>query len=422
MPHDFPSRPPRRSTTRDTTRLARDSQERGTIRPAVRYALWGKSAGRCTLCNRRVLNEAKTFWHSIAAAEMGHIIGATTTEGSPRGLQELDREIDLEAEDNLLLCCHDCHRMIDDADHVEYFTPAKLRALKSAHEDRIELATSEGVLTRTAVIRVGSDVRGSYSIASRREVAETLFANNYLGLVESRRSGQFDCNLVGEATDEAYWAMARSQLDRTLGQVSQAVAQEEIGHISVFAIAPIPALVLLGARLDDKVETRLWQKHRDVGWSWPGDGDPDITFSFTAEAVTEEAEEVVLVCSLSAEADQARIPVNLRGAPRLTLRPDNQAASPTLMTTEKSLKNFGIAFRDMLAAAEMSFPGARRWHLIAATPLAASVEAGRAFMREVHPPVDVYQRTAAGTYQAVVTVNENPDQATTATNTPGGQP
>lgn len=427
MPQDFPSRPPKESTTSKAKRLVRDTHVRGNIKPSVRYALWGKSAGRCTLCNRRVLNEAKTFLHSIAAAEMAHILGATTTEGSPRGFDELDRVVDLEGEDNLLLCCHDCHRMIDDADHVQYFTPAKLRALKKEHEDRVELATSDGVLTRTAVIRVGGNVRGTYTIASRREVAETLFANNYLGLVESRRSGQFDCDLFGEETDPAYWSMADSQLDRTLTQVAQAVADEEIGHVSVFAIAPVPALVLLGAKLDDKVETRLWQKHRDAGWSWPGDNtDPAVGFSFTADnmppegAQTARSGEVLLVCSVSAEVDLGRLPQHLRELPRLTLRPDDMQSTPTLMTAEKSLKNFGVAFRNMLAAAEESVPSAPRWHLIAAAPVAAAIEAGRAFMRETQPPVDVYQFTSAGAYEAVLTVNDN--RGRTAALTTGGRP
>lgn len=423
MPDDFPGRPSKGSTSHQTPAAVRDTSVRaGSIKPRVRLALWAKSAGRCTICNRKVLNESRTFWHSVAAAEMAHILGATTLEGSPRGREELDRSVDLEAEDNLLLSCHDCHRMIDDGDHVACFTPTKLRALKRAHEDRIELATSDGILTRTAVIRVGSDVRGSYAIASRREVAETLFANNYLGLVESRRSGQFECELPGEATDSSYWAMAESQIRKTIHQVAQAVAAGEVEHVSVFAIAPVPALVLLGESLDDKVETRLWQKHRDAGWSWPGtDTNPAVTFSFTAETVDADPGDIVLVCSLSAEVDPSRLPEYLRGAPRLTLRPDDTAPTPMLITTEKSLRNFATAFRDMAAAAEQMFPGAKRWHLVAATPVSTTIEAGRAFMSEVQPPVDVYQRTADGDYGFALTINENSDRTQTATDHNGGQ-
>jgi hypothetical protein len=39
-----------------------------SIKLGVRYALWAKTAGRCTSCSRRVLNDTRTFWHSIGAA------------------------------------------------------------------------------------------------------------------------------------------------------------------------------------------------------------------------------------------------------------------------------------------------------------------------------------------------------------------
>jgi hypothetical protein len=113
MPDDFPDRPPTRAASRQTPTPVRSTEVRAaSIKPRVRIALWAKTAGGCTLCNRRVLNDTRSYWHTVAAAERAHNLGATRTAGSPRGLEELDRAIDLE--DNLLLCCHDCHRMIDD--------------------------------------------------------------------------------------------------------------------------------------------------------------------------------------------------------------------------------------------------------------------------------------------------------------------
>lgn len=401
---------------------ARDTQvRRGSIKDSVRNALWGRTAGRCTVCNRRVLNDDRTFWHSIAAAEMAHIIGATATPGSPRGQEQAAGTTDLESEENLLLCCHDCHRMIDHTDHVGYFTPSKLRALKAAHEQRVEMATSDGILTRTAVLRVGSFVRGSWAVASRREVADALFGNNYLGLVESHWSGQFTCELQGQAIDPGYWLGARSQLQRSLDTVGQAVAQGDVEHVSIFAIAPVPALVLLGSLLDDKVETRIWQKHRDAGWDWLNTGEP-TTFSIgqvppSTSPPADAPRDLVLICSLSADVNPERLPEYLRRAPRFVLRPEGVTPSPTLFSHEKSLANFGAAFRDMLAAAEQAHPTATRWHLVGAAPVAASIEAGRAFMREVQPPVEVYERTPQQTYERVLTVNETGQVSSAAEHT-----
>lgn len=54
--------------------------------------------------------------------------------------------------------------------------------------------------------------------------------------------------------------------------------------------------------------------------------------------------------------------------------------------------------------AEARFPSARRWHLIASAPITASIEAGRAIVRDIHPPVTIYERTNVA-YEAVITVN-----------------
>lgn len=388
---------------------ARNTEVRGHIKDTVRFALWGKSAGRCVLCNQRLLAEGQTFLHSINAAEVAHIRGATATPGSPRGIVEGEsNELDREAEENLLLLCHTCHKVIDDKAHVEFFTAPKLRELKARHELRVERATEEGGLTRTAVLRVGAIVRDSFAIASRREVANTLISHNYLGLVDSQRSGQFTCELAGKATDEEYWLAARTAIRRTLSTIQQAVADEEVAHISVFAIAPIPALVLLGAELDDKVDTRLWQKDRDAGWAYPSKGDP---VDFTIESIDSAgqacaATDVVLICSLSAEVNIDRLPVELENVPVLTIRPDGIEATPSVLEHEDTLPAFRRAFRRMLATAEKKHPNATRWHLVGAMPVAAAIESGRAFMRDAQPPVDVYQRTEHDTYEAVLTINQ----------------
>jgi 5-methylcytosine-specific restriction endonuclease McrA len=413
------------SKTRSKTAVkkVRDTRVRGQIKPGVRQALWSKTAGRCTLCNRRVLGDGRTFVHSVGAAEMAHIQGATATAGSPRGLDgqacpgddsSALGSADLESEENLLLCCHDCHRIIDDADHVALFTVEKLRELKAAHEHRIERVTSHGLLTRTAVLRLGSSVRQSPSRASQHEVAEALFARNYLGLVESQWSGDFTCWLDGDETDPTYWLAAQTKIDRALRVIDQAVEQGDVSHISVFAIAPVPVLVMLGSRLDDKVEAQLWEKQRGAGWGWRNDEAPvDFVFSserhaahvLSADGEAAHVTDVVLVCSVTAEVNPDRFPAALETVPRLVLRPDGLSPSPMLLGNEKTLSNYGSAFRDMLAEAERLYPRAERWHLVAAVPTTVAVESGRAFMREVQPPVHLYQRTAEQVYVDVLTVN-----------------
>lgn len=379
---------------------------RNKIRDSVRLAIWARAAGRCTICNRRLLGDTRTFMHSVTLAELAHNVGATDGDASPR-TDAATPGMDREDEENLLLVCHDCHRIIDHEDHVRLFPAWKLHELKRAHEQRIEMATANGGLTRTAVIRIGANIRGAFSIASQREVARTLFALNYLGLVESQWSGDFTCTIYGHAGGKGYWAAGEQRIDDTLARVKQAIEQDDVEHISVFPFAPIPLLVYLGSHLDDKTTIRIFQKHRGQGadWSWSKQGDP-VGFTSDVVAADEAATDVVLVCAISSAIDPADLPERLRDVPRHVLHPDGCVPSPVLVTHERTLHNFATAWRMMLADVESVHPRATRWHLVASVPLSVAVELGRALMRGSQPRVTVYERVGADTgYAAALDVN-----------------
>lgn len=375
--------------------------KRGRVSDAVRVAIWARSAGLCNICNQRLIGSKRTYFHSALSGELAHNVGATATDGSPRGN---DEDIaDREAEENLLLLCHDCHRIVDHKASAHLYPIEKLRALKASHENRIEKVTANGGLTRTAAIRLGSNVRGSHSLAPRRVVGEVLIEDDYLALVESQWSGDFTCELPGDETDRSYWLAAQDAIDKTMSTVKQAIEQHDVEHVSVFAIAPIPALVYFGSTLDDKVSTRLYQLSRDpsTGWRWTSDA-PPTDFTWTTQP--SDTEDVVLVCSISAPVAIDRLPDHLHDASRLELHPADGAYSPTAVAHEETLRNFGRRWRELLAEAERLNRRAKRWHLVSAVPVSVAVEIGRSFMREAQPPVTVYQR-AGDNYEAALDVN-----------------
>ena len=388
-----------------TTTDQRDTTvKRGAIRDTVRNALWARTAGRCTICNRRLLGDSRTYLHSVLLAELAHNIGATEGSDSPRS-KDNDGVVNTESEENLLLLCHDCHKIIDDPDHIDFFPPEKLREIKDSFERRIEMVTENGGLTRTAALRVGSQIRGSLALASQREVAETLLAVNSLGLVETQRSGDFTCRIHGAAGGRGFWEAGQQAIDDTLHLVRQAIDSGDVEHISVFAIAPIPLLVYLGWHLDDKTPTRIFQKHRDqfVGWSWTNQGDP-VEFEVSATDSQTGVEDVVLVCAITSEVNPAFLPDEIGDVPRVEIRPVDVAPDPTLISHEQSLANFAAQWRAALATAEARYPTARRWHLVASAPITVAIEAGRAVMRDVHPAVTVYER-GPDWYEGVLTIN-----------------
>lgn len=126
------------TTDRRDTTIKRES-----IKDSVRHALWARTAGRCIICNRRLLGDTRTYMHSVLLAELAHNIGATEGPDSPRRRYK-DGVLDTESEENLLLLCHDCHKIIDHPDHLDFFPPEKLREIKEEFERRIEMVTENG--------------------------------------------------------------------------------------------------------------------------------------------------------------------------------------------------------------------------------------------------------------------------------------
>ncbi len=378
------------------------SVKRGNIKAAVRLAVGARAAGCCVMCSTSLL-EHRNFFHTVLVGELAHNVGATATPGSPRGLAE--DLADREAEENLLLLCHACHRLIDDEDHAPYFTTERLRALKKAHEDRVRVAATSGGLRRTAAIRVGGLVRGATAFASQRQTADALLADGYLGLADGRWQGDFLCHIAGDPSRSSYWIAAQEEINHTLELVEQAVASGLVDHLSIFAIAPIPLLVYLGSRLDDKTDTRLYQKHRDgdQGWRWDETA-PIHDFSTRTTVGSAPATEVVLAASLTAEVQKSNLPDALRGLPYFEIRPEADRFGPGLFARPGTLRNFADRWRSLLAEVETTCPGATKWHLVAAAPLSSVIEMGRAFMRGAQPPIEVYERQN-GTYTPVVQVN-----------------
>ncbi len=385
------------------SKQVRDSSvKRGDIKDTVRLAAWARAAGCCVMCSATLLG-SRSYLHSVLVGELAHNVGATATEGSPRGLAE--DIADRESEENLLLLCHACHRLIDNDNHAPYFTTERLRALKKKHEDRVRVAATSGGMRRTAALRVGGLVRGATALASQRQTADALLTDGYLGLVDSRWQGDFLCKIAGDPSRSTYWRAAEEAIDDTLGLVEQSIASGEVEHLSILAIAPIPLLVYLGSRLDDKTDTRLYQKHRDgdQGWRWDATA-PIHDFSTSATMGSTPATEVVLAASLTAEVQKTNLPDALQGLPYFEIRPEADGFGPSLFSNPDTLRNFADRWRTLLAEVERTCPEATKWHLVAAAPLTPAIEMGRAFMRGAQPPTGVYERQN-GTYAPVVQVN-----------------
>lgn len=371
------------------TRVTRDS-----IRASVRERVWGRAAARCVLCSRWLIDE-RQFWHAIPVGQLGHNVAATGGTNAPRGDSPLTAA-ERNEESNLLLLCNDCHRTIDSSAYRDKFTVDFLTQKKAEHERRVREVTNFATLRPSTVIRLTGAVRGTAGPATDEQVSEALRNSGLTGMGADTRTGVFDIDLRHDEDDPWVWAASKKQIDAEVARAQEAVAAQDTGVLAVFAIAPVPTLAYLGAALDDKTETRLFQRRRDDSvdaWSWPLDGLSATRFESSVQADADAAaSDVLALIEVTAPVDASKLPDDLRSMPAVRL----QAATgtgPDTIGSPDDLAAFGAAWRGLLADIERSWPQARRIHVVAAVPATVAIAVGRYRMRAAHPAFVVYQRT-----------------------------
>lgn len=154
----------------------------------------------------------------------------------------------------------------------------------------------------------------------------------------------------------------------------KAIGAEDTSVVSVFAIAPVPVLIHLGSRLDDKAETVLHRRQRDDAvdtWAWPPNGTLATNPAFVVEEATTPGvgsvaaaiEEVVVLVSVSARVNPERIPNALAGMPVWELRPETPTPGPDLIDSRAALNAFAESWRGALGLIETTYPNASKIHL-----------------------------------------------------------
>ncbi|NIL92169.1 hypothetical protein RhoFasSB10_04526 [Rhodococcus fascians] len=384
-----------------------------TSRPKIpdseRFKLWVRAGGRCQIC-RRYLLEGQLAARELTFGEAAHIIGQVASAKSPRGLDEMMVAVDRDQADNLMLLCDDEHSEIDKMGSRDAFTPDFLRELKRKHEDQVMLATSFGEYNRTTPLRMIGDLRGGPVDVGRDAAAAAVMSN--AGRMprfdlSTRNAVEIDLrNIPGEEGPEPYYyESACAAIDKVVrNKVAEALTSEDIVHLSVFALARLPLLVYLGAQIDDTVPVDIYQRHRSTqDWKWPS---LEATAAFTTNIADPSPieGEAVLIVNVSGTISHRELPENVRGLPTSVITIDGEA-HPDALAGPQALDEFSTTLRKFLSELERTgHKHVRLLHIFAAIPLSAGVALGRVFAPEVHPSIQLYDRTDSGNYAKAIRV------------------
>lgn len=342
------------------------------IPDAVRFMLWGRAAGRCQFngCNKSLWKNPLTQ-EAVNIAEAAHIYAFS--DGGPRGNEGIEPN-KLNEFENLLLACHDCHKTIDAEQAAGSRYPVELlRGWKADHEGRVELVTGIHPDHKSHVVLYGRAINGAHSLLRFDRAANGMFPRRYPAerqAVELSLSGSDSTE-----RDAGFWRAELRDLERKFSrQVRDRLANGEIDHLSVFALAPMPLLIRLGTLLTDIRDVDVYQLHRDPkGWEWPGEAE---TIELLVEKPSQTQVPPALVIALSATIDESRIERALgkdAAIWRVTIPQPNQEC----IRSRADLAAFSNLVRPLLDEIKATHGHDAKLSIFPAAPVSTMVELGR---------------------------------------------
>jgi hypothetical protein len=362
-----------------------------TISPKIALPLWVKAGGRCQYpgCNEALWRDDLTL-AKLNRAHIAHII--SDSPDGPRGDAELSPKFESDIS-NLMLMCSTHHRLIDH-EEVEAHPVELLSLYKKDHEERIERMTSIHSNMRTEIFIFSSRIANRQANISYEDARKVIAAKRYPASDKAIEINLTPINL--DERDPQFWELVKIQIDREAERYfgdNKGPSGKPINHLSVFALAPIPALIYLGKKIGDIVSADVYQRHRQpAGWQWGilQDDNFDYLLNRYLADNTDADTPVVINLSLSNPIRNEDIESYFGRSAHIY---EMAIPNPTrdFLQAEEQLELFRRRWYRLISQL-LSDQGTNGMiHLFAAVPNAIAVEIGRSLMK-VDRPMTIYEK------------------------------
>ena len=350
------------------------------IDPKTERELWGRAAARCEFsdCNR-LLYKSPVTQERVNIAQRAHIYSFATD--GPRGRGPFKKKPGgLNKLGNLMLVCYDCHKKIDQDKKGVRYSAELLKAWKEAHEMRVRIVTGISPNKKSNVILFGSKIGEDRSPLQYEAAVQAMFPGHYPA---EERPINLSMRSADDDSMPEYWAAEARNLEKEFDrQIRGRLDEPGPLHFSVFAFAPQPLLIHLGALLTDKLDVAVYQLHRTPKtWQWQPHPDG---FSFRVNEPQDRTGAPVLVFSLSAQIARERVSSVLSGKLSIWEVTIDQPHNDFLQS-DAQLSMFRNLAPRLMATITAAHPDLTELNIFPAMPLSCAVELGRIRMPKADP-------------------------------------
>ena len=357
-----------------------------SIPEKTKLLLWVGAGGRCQYqgCNDDLIGDFVSGNEDAKFGFIAHIV-ADSADG-PRG-DPVESPRLAKCLDNLMLTCATHHKLID-VDEVDRHSVRVLAEMKAAHEARISGLTEVQEDRASHVLIYAAKIGGNEAPVSFKQVKRDMLPERYPA---DGRAIQIE--LLGSSSqdsDPAFWETQRRELRTNFAmKVGERIQRREIGHLSVFALAPQPLLMELGRLLCDIGEADVRQLHREPkGWRWAEDRPPMALQVRRPDAVKGPP---ALVLALSGTVVDERVTSVLGpDAAIWSITADNPHND--IMRRREDLREFSRLVQATLNEIKAAHGEAATVAVFPALPVSAAVEVGRTWMPKADLPLAIYDQ------------------------------
>jgi hypothetical protein len=260
--------------------------------------------------------------------------------------------------------------------------------MKARHENRIEIVTGIDLNLRSHVILYGANIGEHSSPRLMMDAATAMFPGRYPAEPRPISLGTLD-SPVHDRGNEFWRAEAANLCTHFERRVRDRLASSEIEHLSVFALAPQPLLILLGTLLGDITPADVYQRHREPQtWCWATTASVP---EFIEKLPTTPDGSPALVLALSGTVTRDRINAVL-GPKASVWEITVQTPQNDLTKSREQLARFRSTLRTLLDRIKAAHGQTTPVHVFPVVSAAMAIELGRVRMPKADSPWQIYDQ------------------------------
>ncbi|MDD4049134.1 MAG: HNH endonuclease [Clostridia bacterium] len=367
------------------------------IKENVKILLFARSAGRCELCNELLIKDKITS-QAVLWGEMAHIY-AFNLGGSRSDEKNLYKN-DVE---NLILACPNCHEKIDKNGQDKFYSIEYLKNAKVNHEKKIRLVTAPKQDGETKVLSMVANINNEVCKLSMFDIVEALMRKGLYSCEENIEEIDFTSTLA--LNNGLYWNSKKEEIDQIISKFYSDLRRNKIKHVSIFAIGPMPLLMYLGSKIDNKIKTSVFQRHRDgEGWCW-NKSKSIAEYEFRLIKEGGDKTKVAFLLSLSGFVNQELLPDKIRQNYYIYELFVSPNPNYNFLRSEIDLFNFEKNYSTAISTIKNNHGNLKQICVFPAAPAPVAVVCGRSLNKNSDPKLRIFNTYNKGKFKYILTIN-----------------